>query len=133
MMFSALADAVLVLHLGFILYVALGGILVRWWRRAALVHLPCAAYGVAIELWSWVCPLTPLENRLRALGGERGYSGGFVEHYLVSVIYPRPLTRAAQAGLALVVVVLNVILYAWALRRRGADPVESRAVRTRRR
>ncbi len=118
MIYRALADLVLVVHLGFILFVALGGVLVRWWRAAALVHVPCAVYGVAIELWSWICPLTPLENRLRALGGEGGYAGGFVEHYLVSVIYPAPLTRAAQAGLALLVVVLNAVLYAWALRRR---------------
>ncbi len=118
MIYRTLADLVLVLHLGFILFVALGGLLVRWWRAAALVHLPCAAYGVAIELWSWTCPLTPLENRLRAMGGERGYAGGFVEHYLVSVIYPRPLTRTSQAGLALLVVVVNGVLYTWALRTR---------------
>ena len=95
MAYRLLADMVLVVHLGFILFVLLGGLLVRRWRSMALVHLPSVAYGAAIELWGWICPLTPLENRLRALGGERGYAGGFIDHYLVPVIYPEPLSRIA--------------------------------------
>jgi hypothetical protein len=114
--YRILADAALLLHLGFVLFVVLGGIAVRWRRWMALLHLPCAAYGVAIEHWGWVCPLTPLENRLRALGGERGYSGGFVEHYIVPVVYPEPGLATPGNALAIAVVAANVAVYAWALR-----------------
>ena len=111
-----LADLVVVLHLGFILFVVLGGLLVRWRRWAASVHLPCAAYGAAIELWGWTCPLTPLENRLRELGGERGYAGGFIEHYLVPLVYPATLTHGLQLLLGVAVVAANAGIYLWALR-----------------
>ncbi len=117
MAYRLLADAVLVLHLGFIVFVVLGGLLVRWRRGMALVHLPCALYGAAIELWGWICPLTPLENRLRVLGGERGYAGGFIEHYLVPIVYPGPLSHRTQAGLGVLVIAANVAIYGWALRR----------------
>jgi uncharacterized protein DUF2784 len=127
-LYRLLADLVLVLHLGFILFVALGGILVRWRRPAAFVHLPCAAYGAAIELWGWTCPLTPLENRLRGLGGEPGYTGGFIEHYLVPLVYPDPLTHGMQLLLGLLVVVANAGIYLWALRRR-APPASDRGAR----
>jgi len=116
--FQLLADLVLLGHLAFILFVLLGGFAVRWRRWMAIVHLPCAAYGAAIEHWGWVCPLTPLENRLRALGGERGYSGGFVERYLVPVVYPESLSPSVGNALAIAVVAVNVVAYAWALRRR---------------
>jgi hypothetical protein len=115
--YGILADVVLVGHLAFILFVVLGGLVVRWRRWAAIVHLPCAAYGAAIEHWGWVCPLTPLENRLRSLAGETGYAGGFVEHYLVPIVYPAPLPPAAGNALAVAVVVANFLTYAWALRR----------------
>jgi hypothetical protein len=117
MAYRLLADAVLIVHLGFILFVVLGGLLVRWRRWMALVHLPCAAYGAAIELRGWICPLTPLENRLRALAGEREYTGGFIEHYLVSIIYPEPLSRTAQTALGVLLAAGTAALYAWALRR----------------
>jgi uncharacterized protein DUF2784 len=120
MIWRALADGVLVLHLAFIAFVVLGGLLVRWRRGFAFVHLPCAAYGAAIEWWGWICPLTPLENRLRALGGERGYAGGFIEHYLVPLVYPEPLTARMQALLGVLVAAGNVAIYAWALRGRAA-------------
>lgn len=116
-----LADLVFVLHLGFILFVVLGGVLVRWRRWAAAVHLPCAAYGAAIELRGWTCPLTPLENRLRVLGGEQGYAGGFIEHYLVPLVYPEPLTHRLQLLLAIGVVAANAGIYLWALRRPKRD------------
>ena len=117
MIYRILADVVLVGHLGFILFIVLGGLVVRWRRWVAIVHLPCAAYGAAIEHWGWICPLTPLENRLRVLGGEAGYTGGFVEHYLVPIVYPVPLSPAAGNALAVAVVVVNCLAYAWALRR----------------
>ncbi len=116
MIWRILADGVFLLYLAFILFVVLGGLAVRWRRQVMLVHLPCAAYGVAIELGGWVCPLTPLENRLRVFAGESGYSGGFVERYLVPIVYPEALTPAVGAALAIAVVVINACAYAWALR-----------------
>lgn len=118
MAFRAAADLVVTAHLVFIAFVVAGGVLVRWRRWVAFVHLPCAVYGAAIELVGWVCPLTPLENHLRRLGGERGYAGGFVEHYLVPMVYPRALTPRAQLVLGVAVAVVNVAAYAWALRPR---------------
>jgi hypothetical protein len=118
MPYRALADLVVVAHLAFIAFVVAGGLLVRWRRWVAFLHLPCAVYGAAIELWGWICPLTPLENHLRRLGGERGYAGGFIEHYLIPIIYPGALTHRAQLILGVLVALLNVAIYAWALRRR---------------
>jgi len=115
---AVLADAVLVAHLAFIVFVLLGGLAARWRRWLAFVHLPCAAYGAAIELGGWVCPLTPLENRLRAIAGERGYSGGFVEHHLVPIVYPGAFTPTVGVALAVAVVGVNVAVYGWVLLRR---------------
>lgn len=118
MWYRALADVVLVAHLAFVAFVVFGGLLVLRWPRAAWVHLPVALYGVVIELVGFVCPLTPLENRLRRLGGEAGYAGGFVEHYVMAALYPEGLTRGVQLALAAFVVVANVAVYAWVVRRR---------------
>lgn len=111
------ADAVLVLHLGFVLFVVLGGLLALRWPRAAWIHLPAAVWGAAIEFFGWICPLTPLENHLRRLGGEAGYPGGFVEHYVFATLYPQGLTREVQLALGLFVVAVNVAVYLWAWRR----------------
>ncbi len=116
MLYRALADLLVVTHLAFVAFVVAGGLLVRWRRWVALVHVPCALYGAAIEIVGWICPLTPLENRLRALGGERGYPGGFVEHYLVPIVYPDALTPRAQVVLGVLVAAANLAIYAWALR-----------------
>lgn len=115
--YRAVADLIVVVHLAFVLFVVVGGVFVRRWHWTAFIHVPCAAYGAAIEMWGWTCPLTPLENRLRALAGERGYTGGFVEHYLVHILYPEPLSKLAQAFLGVFVVVANAAIYAWAFRR----------------
>ena len=112
------ADAVLLLHLGFILFVLLGGLLVLRWRWAPLLHLPAAAWGVYVELSGGLCPLTPLENRLRSAAGEAGYTGGFIEHYLLALIYPAGLTHEIQYVLAAIVVGVNGLAYAWVWRRR---------------
>ena len=117
-MYSLLADAVLVLHFAFVLFVAAGGLLVLRWRWLAWLHLPAAAWGIAIEFAGWICPLTPLENRLRALAGEAGYHGDFVARYLVPVIYPEGLTRGAQVALGATALLLNVAVYAVIVRRR---------------
>jgi hypothetical protein len=112
------ADAVLLLHLGFILFVLLGGALALRWRWAPLLHLPAVAWGVYIELSGGLCPLTPLENRLRIAAGEAGYTGGFIEHYLVPLIYPAGLTQDVQYVLAAIVVGVNALAYGWVWRRR---------------
>jgi hypothetical protein len=94
MFYRALADLVLVFHLAFIVFVVLGGLLTLRWRRIPLVHLPTVIWGVFIELSGGLCPLTPLENMLRRAAGTSGYSGGFIEHYLIPVIYPAGLSHA---------------------------------------
>jgi hypothetical protein len=99
-------------HLGFVLFVVLGGLLVLKWPRVAWAHLPAAAWGVLIEYSGWICPLTPLENWLRARGGESGYAGGFVEHYLLRTLYPEGLTRRDQLVLGTLVLAINVAAYA---------------------
>jgi hypothetical protein len=111
MAYGILADLVMVTHLGFVLFVVLGGVLVLYWRPALYVHLPAAVWGVLIEFAGWTCPLTPLENWLRQLGQEAGYTGGFVEHYLLAVLYPESLTRKVQITLGAVVLVVNLLLY----------------------
>lgn len=118
MLYRVLADLVVVLHLGFVLFVALGGLLALRWPRAAWIHLPAAVWGAGIEFFQGICPLTPLENHLRRLGGEAGYSGGFVEHYVLPVLYPGGLSRGVQLGLGIFVVALNAVIYTVVLRRR---------------
>lgn len=114
MSWCLLADAVVVTHFAFIVLVIFGGLLAVWRWRLAWLHLPALAWGLWIQFTGRICPLTPLENRLRALGGEAGYNGGFVEHYLLALIYPDGLTRALQFGLGLGLIVFNVLVYAWA-------------------
>lgn len=117
-MYGFLGDAVLLLHFGFVGFVAAGGLLVLKWRRVAWVHLPAAAWGVAIELSGWICPLTPLENWLREQSGQTPYRADFIARYLLPVIYPEGLTRAAQLALGLAALLLNVAVYVVVLRRR---------------
>jgi hypothetical protein len=112
------ADAVLVLHLAFILFALFGGLLALCWRRAPLLHLPAVAWAAFIEIDGGICPLTPLENHLRALAGQSGYAGGFVEHYLLALIYPAGLTREIQLVLAAVVLMVNLAVYRFVWRRR---------------
>jgi len=121
-----LADAVLVLHFAFIAFVVLGGLFVLRWPRLAWFHLPAVAWAAGISFVGWICPLTPLENRLRALGGESGYSGGFIHHYLTSLIYPAGLTRTIQIALGVFVVGVNLAVYfrlwkRWRGKRPGGD------------
>ncbi|HJU49947.1 MAG TPA: DUF2784 domain-containing protein [Pseudogulbenkiania sp.] len=117
MIYRLLADAVLLLHLGFIVFALLGGLLVLWRRGWLWWHLPAACWALTIELSGWICPLTPLENRLRALGGVAGYHGGFVENYIVPLIYPAALNRDIQLVLAGVVVAVNFAVYGYVIRR----------------
>jgi hypothetical protein len=117
----ALADLVVISHLAFILFVVAGGLLALRWRWIPFLHLPAAVWGVYIELSGGVCPLTPLENTLRHEAGLLGYSGSFIEHYLVPVIYPAGLTQPLQWVLAGVVVLANAFVYTLIWRKhRGA-------------
>ena len=118
MVFRGLADLVLLVHLLFVVFVVVGGLLVLRWPRLAWVHVPVALYGALIEFAGFICPLTPLEVRLRRLGGEAGYEGGFVEHYVTAALYPSGLTREIQIGIGVGVLVLNAVVYAIVVRRR---------------
>lgn len=120
MAFRLAADFVLLLHLAFIAFVLAGGLLALRWRWALLLHLPAAAWGVFIELSGRICPLTPLENLLRARAGEAGYAGGFIEHYLLALIYPEGMTQGVQVVLAGIVLGVNAGVYAWVWRRSRA-------------
>lgn len=106
-----LADLVLVAHLAFVVFVGLGGLLALRWPRVAWIHIPAAAWGVMIEFAGWICPLTPLENRLRARAGEAAYEGDFIARHLLPVIYPDGLTREAQMVLGLVALTVNLVIY----------------------
>lgn len=117
MPYRLLADAVLVIHLLFILLVLFGALLTLWKRRLAWLHLPLLAWGVGIELLGGICPLTPLEQRLRQAAAQEGYAGGFLEHYLLPLVYPEQLTRSGQIGLGLAALALNLALYLWLWRR----------------
>ncbi len=121
MFFRVLADAVLVLHLAFIVFAVAGGLLLWRWPRLVWLHVPAVLWGVGIEMSGGMCPLTPLENRLRQLAGEAGYAGGFIEHYLLPLIYPPGLTPSGQWVLGGCLAVFNVLVYAswWRGRERG--------------
>ena len=116
-LFGMLADATVVVHLAFVVFVVCGGLLVIRWRRVAWVHLPAVVWGAWIEFAGWICPLTPLENSLRARAGGATYGSTFTEHYLLPVLYPAALTREIQWGLGVFVILVNVVIYAVALRR----------------
>ncbi len=122
MPYGLMADALLLLHGGFVLFVVAGGLLVLRWPWLAWLHLPAALWGAVIEFAGFVCPLTPLENAWRRAAGGTGYQGGFIEHYILPVLYPRALTRNTQLVLGLVVVLLNLFIYWRVFRRRPALP-----------
>lgn len=111
MLHAWLADVLLVVHGLFILWVLLGALAVWRWPWLAWVHLPAAAWGVWIEWSGGLCPLTPLEWRLRELAGQAGHRGGFIEHYLAAALYPEGLTREVQLVLGAIVLVVNLGLY----------------------
>jgi hypothetical protein len=117
MIWSLLADSLVILHFAFTAFVICGGFLTWRWPRLALAHVPALAWGCWVEVTHSVCPLTPLENHFRHLGGKAGYSGGFLAHYLVRVLYPPGLTWHIQWVLAATLIAINVIAY-WGLARR---------------
>ncbi len=111
MIYRLTADFVVLIHLAFILFASLGGLLVLKYPRCALLHLPALSWAVLISLFGWVCPLTPLENWLRERGGMSGYDSSFIEHYILPLIYPGELTRTIQIFLGLLVFVINLGIY----------------------
>ena len=115
------ADALVLIHLGFILFVIGGGFLALRWRRLVWLHLPCAVWGALIEFAGWICPLTPLENRLRIAAGGSAYESGFIDNYIMPLIYPIGLDRGMQIALGVGVVSVNLVVYGLFLlgRRRG--------------
>lgn len=113
---AILADALVVVHLLFVVFVMAGGFLLARWPRLVWLHLPAATWGALIEFTGGICPLTPLENRVRDLSGESRYSGGFVEHYLLPILYPENLALPVQMVLGGVVVAVNLVAYALAYR-----------------
>lgn len=121
--YSAAANAVLVLHFAFVLFVAFGGLLVLRWLWVAWIHLPAAIWGIAIEFGGWICPLTPLENALRERAGRGAYQEDFIARYLVPMIYPEGLTRDAQVILGVAALVGNAVIYAIAVRRARAAKI----------
>jgi hypothetical protein len=121
-LYGILAGAVIVAHLLFIAFVVAGGLLVWRWPRLAWVHLPAVFWGVVVELTGRICPLTPLENHLRRLGGSNSYSGGFIEQYLIPVIYPANLTANTQYVLGGLVIGVNLIIYIIIIRKQRVSP-----------
>jgi hypothetical protein len=126
MIYRFLADLVLVAHAAFIIFAVAGAFLVLRWRWVAWLHVPTALWAVCIEFFGWYCPLTPLENHFRHAGGEQGYTGGFVEHYVTAFIYPDGLTRGVQFVLGALVLAVNIGVYTFVLARARRRPARDR-------
>lgn len=118
MFYRLAAELIVVVHLVFIVFAVFGAVLVVRHRIWMALHVPAAVWSAWVALAGWRCPLTPLEKWLRVQGGAAGYEAGFIEHYLLAILYPTELTRELQIGLGLVVIAINVALYARALRGR---------------
>jgi hypothetical protein len=126
-LYGVLADLVVGLHFLFVLFVVLGGLLVLRWRRVAYLHIPAAIWGAAIEFAGGVCPLTPLEQWLRRQAGDAPYAGGFIEHYILPLLYPSALTRDIQLVLGFLVIALNLALYVYIFRKTRLRPPRLRS------
>jgi len=118
MWYAILADALVLVHLAFIIFALFGGLLVLKWQYVICVHVPAVLWAAWVEYQGWICPLTPLENWFRQKAGMGGYQEGFIEHYLIPLLYPAGLTRGYQMVLGTIVLLLNGIIYAWVLRHR---------------
>ncbi len=105
------AEFVLLTHFSFVVFVVVGGFVALRWPKLIYVHVPAAVWGAWIEFAGWICPLTPLENSLRRMAGDAGYEGGFIEHYLLGVLYPRGLTTQVQVILGITVIAVNILAY----------------------
>ena len=127
MAYRILADLVVGVHALFVVFVVAGGLLALRWPWVAAAHLPAAVWGALIEFRGWICPLTPLEKSLRASAGQAGYQGGFIDHYLLPVLYPAGLTRGLQLVLGSLVIAVNLVVYGLLLRRWAAGKSASPA------
>ncbi len=126
MLYRALADLVVIVHFLFVLFAVGGAFLVLRWRGVVWVHIPAAIWAALIEFAGWICPLTPLEKYLRVHGGGSGYDGGFIDHYILPVLYPRGLTREVQIVLGTLVLLINVGVYGWLILRSVRDKLQER-------
>ena len=117
MLFRLLTNLVILTHVLYVVFVMIGGFLAWRWREVAWLHIPAAAWGVAIEFGGWVCPLTPIENYFRARAGVAGYSGGFLDYYLTPLLYPAGLTFPRQAVLGALALAVNLLAYGVLIRR----------------
>ena len=113
MIYHVTANLLVMIHLVFIVFVIAGGFIVLIWPWVILLHIPAVIWGAIVELKGWICVLTPWENNLRHLAGQEGYSGGFIERYIVSLIYPAELTHDAQIVMGLIVITINLCIYSF--------------------
>ncbi len=127
MLYQGLADLILIAHASFVAFVLFGGLLAIRWRGIITLHLPAAAWGTLVELSGWRCPLTPLENWLRAQAGQRAPEADFVLRYLDPLLYPIDLTRTVQIILGAIVVIINGMIYGWLWRWRRPSPLRRQA------
>jgi hypothetical protein len=114
--YRLLADLVVLVHVAFVVFTVLGGLLAARWRRLVWIHLPAVIWAVTVEFFGWVCPLTPLENWLRRRGGQAGYPSDFIAHYILPVLYPEELSRELQITLGALVLLINLSVYTWIFR-----------------
>lgn len=117
MFYGLLADIVVIIHFGFVLFALFGGFAVYRWRKVMVLHLAAVVWAVVVEMFGLICPLTPLENRFRRMAGQSGYETDFVGHYLMPVLYPGSITRETQMLLGFTVLAINVLVYAFIWRR----------------
>ncbi len=114
--YQLLADLVVLVHVVFVVFAVLGGLLAARWRRLVWIHLPAVIWAAVVEILGWACPLTPLENWLRRKGGQGGYPSDFIAHYVLPILYPEGLTREVQIALGVIVVLINSAVYVWIFR-----------------
>jgi len=114
--YQRLADLVVLVHVVFVVFAVLGGLLAARWRRLVWIHLPAVIWAAVVEVLGWACPLTPLENWLRRKGGQGGYPSDFIAHYILPVLYPEELSREVQITLGAFVLLINLSIYIWIFR-----------------
>jgi len=113
MIYLLIANFVVIFHLGFVLFVLFGGLLIQKWRWLIFLHIPAVIWGALIEYQGGLCPLTPFEQKLRQAADQSGYSGSFIEHYILPILYPDYLNKELQVILGSIVIIINVVVYAW--------------------
>jgi Protein of Unknown function (DUF2784) len=127
--YQPLADLIVLVHVAFVVFAVLGGLLALRWHRFVWIHLPAVIWAAIVELFGWVCPLTPLENWLRRRGGQTGYPSDFIAHYALPMLYPEELTREVQITLGVFVLLINLLIYTWIFSRRRRVQHKSNTMR----